>query len=88
MKEFIMKCPHCGKTLLYPNRAWHNAVSYQQTVRVTTECCFQIVSLTPVYSVKIEVAEGTDHGDGPEDDWGVPVGKKGKLAYIELDKRR
>lgn len=80
-----MKCPHCNKTLKYPNYAWHNATNYHQTVRVTTECCYKIVSLTPIYSVEIQKAEGTDHGNGPEDDWGTPEGEKGKLAYKQLD---
>lgn len=82
-----MKCPHCNKTLEYPNYAWHNATNYRQTVRVTTECCYKIVSLTPIYSVKIEKAEGKDHGYGPEDDWGVPEGAAGKLTYKQLDEK-
>lgn len=82
-----MKCPHCNKTLVFPQYAFHNATSYRQTVRVTTECCHKIVSLTPVYSVKVAKAEGKDYGNGPEDDWGVPEGDGGKLAYQKLDEK-
>ena len=82
-----MNCPHCDKELRYPNRAWHNAVNYKKTVRVTTECCYKIISLTPVSSVKIEKAVGqfTDRDGNMMDDWCVPEGELGKEEYELMD---
>lgn len=82
-----MKCPHCNEEIKCPNYAWHNVTSYKESVCVTTECCYRIVMLIPTVSVEIIKAEGEDHGDGPEDYWGVPEGVAGKLAYEKLDEK-
>jgi hypothetical protein len=63
-----MICPHCKGTLLYPARAWHNAMTYDRSVRVTTECCSKPVTLAPVKSISISPV----FGNAGEDDWGVP----------------
>lgn len=77
-----MRCPQCNKTLQYPSYAWHNATNYRQSVRVTTECCGKIVRLSPVYSVRVEKAEGIDYGEGPVDDWGTPEGQPEKSLGV------
>lgn len=76
-----MKCPYCNKQMKVPNRAWHNADSYSHSVRVTTECCGNIVLITPVRSY--EVCPYT--GQATVDDWGVPVGPESIAVYKKLN---
>lgn len=73
-----MKCPHCKKELSVPNRAWHNADTYSQRCRVTTECCGNLVIITHVRSYTVAPEQGT------EDDWGVPVGEASREVYARL----
>jgi hypothetical protein len=76
-----MFCPHCRLDLKVPNRAFHNANSYSSVVRVTTECCFNVVEIIPVRSYTLR-ASGL-----AEDDWGVPIGIEGQAAYFRLDQQ-
>jgi hypothetical protein len=76
-----VKCPNCKSRMKVPIRAWYNADSYSDGVRVTTECCFKIVRIRPIRSYQVEIANGVDWGDGPVDDWDVPEGDAGRKAY-------
>jgi hypothetical protein len=74
-----MICPQCNQELKMPNRGVNNALAYNNIQRVTTECCYKIIKITPIRSYTIEADAATC------DDWGVPIGEEGKKAYEELD---
>lgn len=65
-----MQCPCCDKELLAPTYAYHNADAYGSTSTVVTECCGELVSITPLRSYRVDKYTGDVR---TEDDWGTPV---------------
>jgi len=63
-----MKCPHCRKELEYPDYAYNNAVTYQKSCTVATECCGKFIYIKPVTNI---VVEKLKNKPGDTDDWGT-----------------
>lgn len=73
-----MKCPHCNKTLDVPSFAWGNADTYHNTVKVVTECCGNMVRITPIRKYEVTCVDPnelryTDHNGNKLDDFGRPI---------------
>lgn len=63
-----MICPRCNKQLRVPMYAEHNAHTYGRSCNVVTVCCDQMVTLTPVTTLRVSCSEHLDTLE--EDDWG------------------
>lgn len=66
-----MNCPWCSKELDVPDYAVINATTYRNRVKVVTNCCGNMVSVTPLYSYRATKYTGTE----TVDDWGNSVVK-------------
>jgi hypothetical protein len=65
-----MKCPHCSKELVVPNRALHSVEAYGKPALSVTECCGNLVRVGRIVNFSITKYTGNE----TEDSWGVPVG--------------
>lgn len=66
------KCIICKEELKVPARCFIYAENYKQRVTATTECCGNLIVITP--HVTFEVSPY--RGDAIVDDWGVPIKRK------------
>lgn len=66
-----IKCPHCGKGLIVPLYATHNADAYGKPVTVASLCCGKAIMIKPIRSLRFT----KDESDKENDDWGVKIKK-------------